>query len=117
MKMTREQVADLLLRMNDDFSNVEVKNMLGVWERTEVDNLKSFFNELSKDSLFRIKDNSVKRITISNDLRKEWVKPKYYDYDTISPFDAISVKNKTVMIKGAVYTEDELNNHWQLVED
>lgn len=60
MKMTREQVADLLLRMNDDCSNVVLVSDICEYKGGSLENM---LKDIANGWVFEIKDNAVKEVT------------------------------------------------------
>lgn len=114
--MTKQEVADLLLRMNDDCSNVEFVEVM-----TPVNykpSLESVLNDIANGFTFRIKDNRVKEVTLdlfnrvviskNNGKTKGRINYVETDIENHEPFVVVGLNE---------YTLDEFNEDWQLVED
>jgi len=110
MKMTKQKVAELLLNMNDDCSNVEIFD--GGWRLSNRVLGDILFN-ISNGIVYRIKDNSVKEVTPA--LRGKWVKNKQHGYE--EPIDHLDYNTQHIGVDGIVYSLENFNERWQLVED
>ncbi len=55
MKMTKQEISELLLKANDDLSNVEVLSMNDRWQSTEAENTKELLDGICSNNQYRIK--------------------------------------------------------------
>lgn len=119
MKMTRQQVADLLLNANEHFSNVEEYIYVGdkkQWRDNRTWNIESILYNISKnDSIYRIKDNAVKEVT--KELRGKWCKDKKDSNKTEYQITAIGYDENIIYVGNDWYNLSQFNQQWQLVED
>lgn len=114
MKMTREQVAELLLKANEDLSNVELHEEEDKWYPTKHMSVSEILAGIATlGYIYRIKDNAVKEIT--PDLLHKVFKHKTIKgcYRKISMIKA----NRIYFDENDSWTLDGFNNTWQLVED
>ena len=117
MKMTRQQVADLLLNANEHFSNVEEYIYVGdkkQWRDNRTWNIESILYNISKnDSIYRIKDNSVKEVTPA--LRGKWARHKSRNYEMLIMY--LDYTKQHIGIDNDILDLERFNTEWQLVED
>ena len=116
MKMTKQEVADLLLKANNDLSNVVL--VTSQIHEYSVMTLENMMRDIANGFVFEIKDNRVKEITLDlfdkvvvrKGSEKAKGKISYVETNTdyFTPYVVIGSKK---------YTLEELNKNWQLVED
>jgi hypothetical protein len=70
MKMTKQEIAELLLKANDDCSNVEILCSDGVWKNTEQQNIKGIIWHITNDYQYRIKPEPEYAPYTENDARE-----------------------------------------------
>ena len=117
MKMTREEVADLLLRMKDDCSNVEDYDGNGKFYEARGHTLETLLYHISKGAFFRIKDNSVKEVTLDL-LDRVVIRKDGKGKGKITYVELDNAKNSAYVSIGiAAYNLTNFNNYFQLVED
>lgn len=115
MKMTREQVADLLLKANDDLSNVECLHSCDWSDTGARDVPEMLFHIVVDNDVYRIKDNAVKEVT--KDLRGKWCRDKLDNKHSEYAIIAIDYDTKMIYIDDEWCSIKEFNERWQLVED
>jgi len=119
MKMTQQEVANLMLNMNGDCSNVErYSTSEKKWEDIDThDNCSQVLHGIALGHNYRIKDNSVKEVTLEL-LDKVVVSKDGKQKGRIS-FVHLGKEdwNPYVVIGQDGYYLEGLNKQWQLVED
>ena len=114
MKMTRKQVADLLLKANDDFRNVEVLTVVsGNWFDTDIDNAEELLKQIIMGFVFRIKDNAIKKLSI--DLYDKIFEHKDVKGLTMK-IDGLNFERNMITINNSTYTIDYFNERWKIYE-
>lgn len=113
--MTKEQVAELLLKMNDDLSNVVFENENIRLKKPPT--LEAILKDIANGWVFEIKDNSVKEITL--DLLGKTVISKEKKAKGIISFVFLGDEytNAYLHIRNEAYNLISFNKVWQLVED
>jgi len=116
--MTRQEVIKLLQNMNDDCSNVQVYSTIyKKWINIGTKDIDYLLTNITNDFIYRIKDNSVKEITL--DLLDKVVVSKDGKQKGRISFVHLGKEdwNPYVVIgQDGCYLEG-LNKEWQLVED
>lgn len=119
MKMTRQEVIDLLQNMNEDCSNVvEYIPITNKYQDVAThDNENQILIGIGMGRIYRIKDNSVKEVTL--DLFDRVVVSKSGKQKGRISYVCLGTEdwNPHVVIGQDAYNLDDLNNDWQLMED
>jgi len=112
MKMTRQEVAELLLNMNEDMSNVECLHSDG-WKSPGAQTVSDMLHFIADNNdIYRIKDNSVKEVTPA--LLGRNAKHKVVDFTTTI---ITAVSYNQIHVHSGWLDLKEFNDNWQLVED
>ena len=112
MKMTREQVADLLLKAKDDLSNVVL--VTSQIHEYSVMTLENMMRDIANGFVFKIKDNSVKEVTPA----LLGAKCKFRTADYYAIIIAVDTTNERIYLPhDNEMGSTQFNNDWQLVEE